>query len=99
MKNKKVLIIILLVLGFYLLVPIPQGVARDGGTKYVGPISGVYEIIEYNSILQVGDGELKAHSDPDYKEPTTRTMKKGTEVKIFGMTVYDGSYEIVEPIK
>lgn len=98
MKNKKVMIIILVILVFFLLVPLPQGVAKDGGSKYIGPISGLYEIIEYNRIIQIGDGELKAHSDPDYEPPTTRTMKKGTEVKIFGMTVYDGSYEVTENI-
>ncbi|MCQ2531269.1 MAG: hypothetical protein MJ093_01020 [Saccharofermentans sp.] len=98
MKNKKVIIIFLFIMMFFLFVPLPQGVAKDGGTKSIGPISGVYEIIEYNRILQIGDGELKSHADPDYEPPKTRTMKKGTEVKIFGMTVYDGSYEVTENI-
>ena len=76
MKMRTVIIIIAVVLLAVFLFPVAS-LYSDGGTNSYGSIIGIYEVLDYNEINVSGN---------------LLWLKRGVEVKIFGIKVYDNTY-------
>lgn len=75
---KKKIIVIVLISALILLFPF-SSMQKDGGTKEYSPITMIYRITDYNRAVYDIEAEKGGRI-------------KGTEIKIFGITVYKNTY-------
>lgn len=92
-KSKIIAISIILIV---LLFPFKIFAIRDGGSFSAEPILPIYKVIILHQIYSTEP--LLAHNDPNYKEPTERSYRKGFEIYIFGHKATEYSYISTQPI-
>lgn len=92
MRKKVIAISIVLILLLFIL-PLGTTSAREGGggALYFAPLTHIYTVKTYEK--RDFEGEMKPHSDPDYKPPIVHTTK-GCEIYIFGQMVYHSEHEV-----
>lgn len=92
---KKIFVTVgIIIFVFLFVLPFKAFSMTDGGTTGFAPIIEWYQVINYNRIISITP--LMSHDDPNYEPPKTRTTLKGTEIRVFGFVIYDGTYEYTE---
>ncbi len=102
MKKKRVIFLIIFLLLAILLIPLPSGVYKDGGTREFRALT--YKIVSWNKIASdktCTDTDLYLFPDNLKSIDTLWTEKEKNMPETFLGTIveYDGSYVLVRPLK